>query len=143
MLRWICLFTVMVCTIGCRTATPGDAEDREAVLNAWFEELDQENFALHDVLLEALFVSRRMEQEVFVVRLSFPNETRAPARRYRVSLERGGSDNVVGVNHATREFRLDHFLPSDGPTLDETRQNLINQSRIRALKKDLGIFGVR
>jgi len=143
MLRWMLLLPVVCWMTGCHSAKPVDPDNRGAVLNAWFEELDEENFALHDTLLEALFVSRRTEQEVFVVRVMFPGESGAPPRRYRVSLVRGGSDNVVGVNYATREFRLDHFLPSDGSTLDEVRQNLVNQARIRSLKQDLGIFGGR
>ena len=53
----------------------------------------------------------------------------------------GGADNVVGVNYATREFLFDHYLPTDGPTLNKIRQSLRNDTRSRELKKDLGIFG--
>ena len=108
--------------------------------NAWFEALDRDNIALHDTLLLALFESRRTGQVVFVRRLELEG-AEEPLRLYLVSLERGGADNVVGVNFATREFLFDHYLPNDGPTLNEIRQSLRNDTRIRELKKDLGIFG--
>ena len=120
-----------------------DSIDQETVLNAWFTELDEVNFSLHDTLLHALFMSKRTGKEVFVRRIAFEGEGENQPKHYRVSAERGGADNVVGVNYATREFRLDHYLPADGPTLDQIRQHLKNQSRIRELKKELGIFGVQ
>jgi hypothetical protein len=49
----------------------------------------------------------------------------------------------MGVNYVTREFRLDHYLPTDGPTLDEVAQHLKNQFRIRELKRELGVFDIR
>ncbi len=54
-----------------------------------------------------------------------------------------GRNNVMGVNYVTREFRLDHYLSTDGPTLDEVAQHLKNQFRIRELKRELGIFNIR
>ena len=55
--------------------------------------------------------------------------------------ERGGADNVVGVNFATREFLFDHFLPADGPSMQDIRTRLQNALRVRSIKRDLGIFG--
>ena len=110
------------------------------VRNAWFEALDLANPDLHDSLLVALHLSRQTGAEVFVRRLEIEG-AKSPPQRYRVSTERGGADNVVGVNFATREFLFDHYLPTDGPTLNEIRQSLRNDTRIRELKKDLGIFG--
>ncbi len=132
--------------VGCVTSNAPDRPVSEStVLNAWFEALDRENFALHDELLKALFLSRNTGHEVFVRRLVLDEEAGGEAdsvpRRYHVSLERGGADNVVGVNFATREFRLDHFTPADGPTLQQVRERLENKQAIRRLKRDLGIFG--
>ena len=112
------------------------------VRNAWFEALDRANPDLHDSLLVALHLSRQTGGEVFVRRLEIEG-AKSPPQRYRVSAERGGGDNVVGVNYATREFLFDHFLPSDGPTLQQTRQRLHYDGRVRELKKDLGIFGIK
>jgi hypothetical protein len=113
-----------------------------AVINTWFEELNRENFVLHDILLRALFISRQTGKVVYVRRVEAEG-AKIPPRLYRVSLERGGSDNLVGVNFAMREFLFDHFLPSDGPNLNQTRRSLRYGERIRELKKDLGIFGIK
>jgi len=129
-------------TIPNTEAAKPEQPSESAVLNAWFEALDRENFPLHDTLLEALFVSRRTGKTVFVLRVAVEG-AKTPPHLYRVSLERGGADNIVGVNHATREFLFDHFLPSDGPTLQQTRQRLHYDGRVRELKKDLGIFGIK
>jgi len=138
------LTALLLLTVGCVTqlAAPQDPPTDAQVLNAWFEDLDRENFELHDTLLKALFVSRQTGKVAFVRRLE-PKGVEEPQRLYFVSLERGGSDNIVGVNHATREFLFDHFLPVDGPTLNQTRERLRYAARIHALKKDLGIFGIR
>ena len=145
MIRWLFLLSVLVLLVSCR-ATPepvADPSSHEAVLDAWFTQLDEVNFALHDTLLKALFVSRRLGKEVFVLRISAERGSEDLFKRYKVSTDRGGADNVVGVNWATREFRLDHYLPTDGPTIDQVRQHLKNQFRIRDLKKELGVFGIR
>ena len=144
--RWFIFLPVVVLLSGCmvNSRTANDPNDHKVVLNAWFKELDQANFPLHDKLLEALFISRQTGKEVFVRRIMTEGGNQdIPLKRYRVSTERGGADNVVGVNYATGEFRLDHYLAADGPTLDEVRQHLQNRSRIRELKKELGIFGVQ
>ena len=145
MIRWFVLLPVMSLFVGCisNTSPAADPSDHKAVLNAWFTELDEVNFALHDALLEALFASKRTGKEVFVRRISVEGVSEGSSKRYGVSTERGGADNVVGVNYATREFRLDHYLPTDGPTLAEVRQHLKNQLRIRELKRELGVFGLR
>ncbi len=146
MIRWFISLSVMVLFSGCvvNSRTANDPNDRKVILNEWFKELDQVNIPLHDKLLEALFISRQTGGEVFVLRImSERSDQDTPLKRYRVSTKRGGADNVVGVNYATGEFRLDHYLAADGPTLDEVRQHLQNRSRIRELKKDLGIFGVQ
>ena len=144
MSRLLIFLPVLSLAIGCAsTRSTAQGEPTEAaVLNAWFEDLDRENFTLHDTLLEALFVSRRTGKTVFVLRVTVEG-AKTPKHLYRVSLERGGADNIVGVNHATREFLFDHFLPSDGPTLQQTRQRLYYDGRVRELKKDLGIFGIK
>ena len=144
--RWFIFLPVVVLFVGCvgNSLTSVDPDDHKVVLNAWFKELDQVNFPLHDKLLEALFISRQTGGEVFVLRIMPERSDQdTPLKRYRVSTKRGGADNVVGVNYATGEFRLDHYLAIDGPTLDEVRQHLQNRSRIRELKKELGIFGVQ
>jgi hypothetical protein len=110
------------------------------VRNAWFEALDRANPDLHDSLLVALFLSRQTGAEVFVRRLEIEG-AKAPPQRYHVSAERGGADNVVGVNFATREFLFDHFLPADGPSMQDIRTRLQNALRVRSIKRDLGIFG--
>lgn len=110
------------------------------VRNAWFEALDLANPDLHDSLLVALHLSRQTGAEVFVRRLEIEG-AKTPPQRYRVSTERGGADNVVGVNFATREFLFDHYLPTDGPSIQEIRTRLQNAVRIRRIKRDLGIFG--
>ena len=144
MSRLLIFLPVLSLAIGCAsTRSTAQGEPTEAaVLNAWFEDLDRENFTLHDTLLESLFVSRRTGKTVFVLRVTVEG-AKTPKHLYRVSLERGGADNIVGVNHATREFLFDHFLPSDGPTLQQTRQRLHYDGRVRELKKDLGIFGIK
>ncbi len=145
MIRRLILLPALVLLMGCcSTPAPGAGPTSHgAVLNAWFAQLDEVNFALHDALLKALFVSKRSGKEVFVRRIAVEGASEGLLKHYGVSTERGGADNVVGVNYATREFLFDHYLPEDGPTLDEIRQHLKNQSRIRELKKELGIFGVR
>ena len=145
MIRWFIIFPVMAVFMGCRSATPltPDPSNHGAVLNAWFTELDEVNFTLHDTLLEALFVSKRTGKEVFVRRIVIEGSSGGSSKHYGVSTERGGADNVMGVNYATREFRLDHYLSTDGPTLDEVAQHLKNQFRIRELKRELGIFDIR
>ncbi len=145
MIRWFIIFSIMALFVGCRSAaplTPGPSS-HGAVLNAWFTELDEVNFALHDTLLEALFVSKRTGKEVFVRRIAIEGSGGGSLKNYGVSTERGGADNVMGVNYVTREFRLDHYLPTDGPTLDEVAQHLKNQFRIRELKRELGVFDIR
>jgi hypothetical protein len=139
MFRLLILLPLLSLISGCASTT-SQSSNEAAVRNAWFEALDRDNIALHDTLLLALFESRRTGQVVFVRRLELEG-AEEPLRLYRVSLERGGADNVVGVNFATREFLFDHYLPNDGPTLNEIRQSLRNDTRIRELKKDLGIFG--
>ena len=110
------------------------------VRDAWFEALDLANPDLHDSLLVALHLSRQTGKEVFVRRLEIEG-AKSPPQRYRVSTERGGADNVVGVNFATREFLFDHYLPTDGPSIQDIRTRLQNAARIRRIKRDLGIFG--
>ena len=145
MIRWFIIFSGMALFMGCRSAAPltPDPSNHGAVLNAWFTELDEVNFTLHDTLLEALFVSKRTGKEVFVRRIAIEGGREGSSKHYGVSTERGGADNVMGVNYATREFRLDHYLSTDGPTLDEVAQHLKNQFRIRELKRELGIFNIR
>ena len=60
MSRLLIFLPVLSLAIGCAsTRSTAQGEPTEAaVLNAWFEDLDRENFTLHDTLLEALFVSR-------------------------------------------------------------------------------------
>ena len=144
MFRLLIFLSVLSLAIGCAStsSTSQGAPAESAVLNEWFEDLDRENFPLHDTLLEALFTSRRTGKTVFVLRVMVEGAD-TPPHLYRVSLERGGADNIVGVNHATREFLFDHFLPSDGPALQQTRQRLHYDRRVRELKKDLGIFGIK
>ena len=145
MIRWLLLLPLLALFVGCR-ATPepvADPSNHGAVLNAWFTQLDEVNFALHDTLLKALFVSRRSGKEVFVRRITVEGASEDSLKHYKVSTERGGADNVVGVNWATCEFRLDHYLPTDGPTINQIRQRLKNQFRIRELKKELGVFDIR
>ena len=139
MFRLLILLPLLSLVAGCASTT-NPSPNEAAVRNAWFEALDRNNIALHDTLLLALFESRRTGRIVFVRRLELEG-TDEPLRLYRISIERGGADNVVGVNFATREFLFDHYLPNDGPTLNEIRQSLRNDTRIRELKKDLGIFG--
>ena len=145
MIRWFVLLPVMSLFVGCMSNTlpAAGSSDHKAVLNAWFTELDEVNFALHDALLEALFASKRTGKEVFVRRIAIEGRSGGSSKHYGVSTERGGADNVMGVNYVTREFRLDHYLPTDGPTLDEVAQHLKNQFRIRELKRELGVFDIR
>ena len=143
MFRLLILLSSLSLIVGCGSTSSSKGKATEsAVLNAWFEDLNRDNFALHDTLLEALFISRQTGKTVFVLRVNVEGAEQPP-RLYRVSLERGGVDNIVGVNHSTREFLFDHFLPSDGPSLQQARQRLRYDERIRGLKKDLGIFGIK
>ena len=112
------------------------------VHNACFEELDRVNPQLHDVLLVALAESRRSGREVFVHKRTLGEGENAQVF-YAASLERGGSDNLMSVNYSTREFMFDHFGEADGPTLENTRNRLYNEERIRIIKRDLGIFGIK
>lgn len=112
------------------------------VRNAWFKELDRANPQLHDVLLVALAESRRSGREVFVHKRTLGEGENAQVF-YAASLERGGSDNLMSVNYSTREFMFDHFGEADGPTLENTRNRLYNEERIRIIKRDLGIFGIK
>lgn len=117
-----------------------DEPDVTEVRNAWFEALDLANPDLHDSLLVALQLSRQTGAEVFVLRLEIEGAKTSP-QRYRVSAKRGDADNVVGVNFAKREFLFDHYLPTDGPSMQGIRTRLQNAARIRRIKRDLGIFG--
>jgi hypothetical protein len=132
---------MMGCAISIHTINnPIGKPTATEVRNAWFEALDRANPDLHDSLLVALFLSRQTGAEVFVRRLEIEG-AKAPPQRYHVSAERGGADNVVGVNFATREFLFDHFLPADGPSMQDIRTRLQNALRVRSIKRDLGIFG--
>ncbi len=144
MFRLLVFLPVLFLFFGCAStgSTFQGKPTESAVINTWFEELNRENFVLHDILLRALFISRQSGKVVYVRRVKVEG-AKMPPRLYRVSMERGGSDNLVGVNFATREFLFDHFLPSDGPTLNQTRRDLRYDERILELKKDLGIFGIK
>ena len=144
MFRLLILLPLLSLVAGCASTTSqsSGAPHEAAVRNAWFEELDRENFALHDTLLEALIFSRQTGKVVFVRRVEVEG-AKEPPRLYRLSFERGGADNIVGVNHATREFLFDHFLPSDGPTLNQVRRRVRSDAAIRKIKKDLKIFGIK
>jgi hypothetical protein len=136
---------MMGCVISIRSienpvAHPIAEPNATVVRKAWFKALDRENPNLHDRLLVALHLSRETGKEVFVRRLEIEG-AKSPPQRYRVSTERGGADNVVGVNFATREFLFDHYLPTDGPTMQAIRTRLQNAASIRRIKRDLGIFG--
>ena len=103
MFRALIFLSVLSLAIGCET-TSFNSQGKlteSAVLNAWFEDLDRENFMLHDTLLEALFISRQTGKTVFVLR-GTAEGAKTPSRRYRVSMERGGADNIVGVKHGFR-----------------------------------------
>ena len=135
--------------VACSSTQPEPAYIRDGVTlpmaqvrNAWLKELDHANPQLHDVLLMALAESRRSGQEVFIIKhmLGEGENTRT---LYTASFERGGSGNLMSVNYLTREFMFDHFGESDGPTLENTRNRLYNEERIRILKRDLGIFGIK
>ena len=135
------IMLMMGCAISIHSIKNPTAEpDVTEVRNAWFKALDRENPDLHDSLLVALHLSRETGKEVFVRRLEIEG-AKSPPQRYRVSTERGGADNVVGVNFATREFLFDHYLPTDGPSIQDIRTRLQNAVRIRRIKRDLGIFG--
>ena len=144
MFRLLILLPLLSLVAGCASTTSqsSGAPDAAAVRNAWFEALDRDNFALHDMLLEALIFSRQTGKVVFVRRVEVEGAEKPP-RLYRLSFERGGADNIVGVNHATREFLFDHFLPSDGPTLNQVRRRVRDDAAIRKIKKDLKIFGIK
>jgi hypothetical protein len=135
--------------IACSSTQPEPAYIRDGVTlpmaqvrNAWFKELDRANPQLHDVLLMALAESRRSGQEVFILKRTLGEGENARAL-YTASLERGGADNLMSVNYSTREFMFDHFGEADGPTLEKTRNRLYNEERIRIIKRDLGIFGIK
>lgn len=149
MFKLLILLPVAALWTGCVSASgPTDEPTAAEVRNAWFEALDRTNPDLHDMLLVALHLSRHSGSTVFVRRLAIDGNPwvegagadEAP-RHYRATTERGGADNVVGVNFATREFLFDHYLPADGPTLQEIRTRLRDAARIRRIKRDLGIFG--
>jgi len=112
------------------------------IRNAWLEELDRSNPELHDTILIALVLSRQAGREVFVHKRTV-GEGGAAQVFYGTSMERGGSENLMSVNYATREFLFDHFTPADGPTLQAMREQLFAKERIRAIKRDLGIFGIK
>ena len=112
------------------------------VRNAWLEELDRANPDLHDILLTALFHSRQLGTEIFILKRRV-GEGKNSHLVYGVSRIRGGSDNLMSVNYATREFLFDHFTPEDGPTLEEVRDHMFTRERIRSIKRDLGIFGIK
>ena len=134
---------MMGCAISIHSINNPIAEPNATeVRDTWFELLDLANPDLHDSLLVALHLSRQTGAEVFVRRLEIEGAKTMP-QRYRVSAERGSSDNVVGVNFATREFLFDHYLPADGPSMQGIRTRLRNAASIRRIKRDLGIFGIR
>ena len=134
---------MMGCAISIHSINNPIAEPNATeVRNTWFEALNLANPDLHDSLLMALHLSRQTGAEVFVRRLEIEGAKTMP-QRYRVSAERGSSDNVVGVNFATREFLFDHYLPADGPSMQGIRTRLRNAASIRRIKRDLGIFGIR
>ena len=141
--------TVLLAVLaGCATGT-GEVYQRNDlrlpmadIRNAWLEELDRSNPELHDTILIALVLSRQAGREVFVHKRTV-GEGEAAQVFYGTSMERGGSENLMSVNYATREFLLDHFTPADGPTLQAMREQLFAKERIRAIKRDLGIFGIK
>jgi hypothetical protein len=148
--HWIALLiAITLLGVACSSTQPEPAYIRNditlpmaQVRNAWFKELDRANPQLHDVLLVALAESRRSDREVFILKRTL-GEGENASTLYTASLERGGSDNLMSVNYSTREFMFDHFGESDGPTLEETRNRLYNEERIRIIKHDLGIFGIK
>jgi len=145
MFKLLILLPAIMLMMGCAISihfinNPTAEPDVTEVRNAWFEALNLANPNLHDSLLMALHLSRQTGAEVFVCRLEIEGAKTVP-QRYRVSAERGSSDNVVGVNFATREFLFDHYLPTDGPTMQAIRTRLQNAASIRRIKRDLGIFG--
>ena len=112
------------------------------VRNEWFEELNKVNPQLHDTLLEALFLSRQSGKPVFVSKRRLETEGKPGPLVYAPSLKRGGADNLLSVRFSDRSFRLDHFdAKEDGPTLEQVRERLYTEERIRKLKRELGIFG--
>jgi hypothetical protein len=145
----ISLLLPALLTIACSSTQPGPAFERNGVRlpiarihNAWFEALDRSNPKLHDELLVALAESRRTGSEVFILKRTL-GEGKSAQVFYAASLKRGGADNLMSVNFATREFLFDHFNSVDGPTMEATRNLLYNQERIRIIKSDLGIFGIK
>ena len=135
--------------IACSSTRPDSAYQRNGITlpmaqvrNAWFEELDRVNPQLHDVLLVALTESRQTGREVFILKRTL-GESENTQVLYAASLERGGADNLMGVNYDTREFTFDHFNEADGPSLETIRNHLYNEERIRIIKRDLGIFGIK
>ena len=104
MFRALIFLSVLSLAIGCGS-TSSNSQGKlteSAVLNAWFEDLDRENFMLHDTLLEALFISRQTGKTVFVLRVTV-EEAETPPRLYRVSLERGFA--MAAAPNAARPFR--------------------------------------
>ena len=135
--------------IACSSTRPDSAYQRNGmtlpmaqVRNAWFEELDRVNPQLHDVFLVALTERRETGREVFILKRTL-GESENTQVLYAASLERGGADNLMGVNYDTREFTFDHFNEADGPSLETIRNHLYNEERIRIIKRDLGIFGIK
>ncbi|MBT6450561.1 MAG: hypothetical protein HOK62_07580 [Verrucomicrobiales bacterium] len=145
MFKLLILLPAIALMMGCAISihsinNPITEPNATEVRDAWFEALDLANPDMHDSLLLALHLSRQTGAEVFVRRLKVEG-AKTPPQRYRVSAERGSSDNVVGVNFATREFLFDHYLPADGPSIQGIRTRLRNAASIRRIKRDLGIFG--
>ena len=145
MFKLLILLPAIALMMGCAISihsinNPITEPNATEVRDAWFEALDLANPDLHDSLLLALHLSRQTGAEVFVRRLKVEG-AKTPPQRYRVSVERGSSDNVVGVNFATREFLFDHYLPADGPSIQGIRTRLRNAASIRRIKRDLGMFG--
>ncbi len=115
------------------------------IRNEWFLEINRVNPQLHDTLLEALYLSRQQRREVFVHKRSLgtANATEPAAHLYLPSLVRGGPENVLSVDYASRTFLLDHYSEADGPTMEQVRDRLFDTRRIEEIKRDLGIFGVK
>ena len=144
----VSLVLLLFIPIGCATGS-GPVFERGGirlslaqVRNAWLKELNQLNPQLHDVLLVALVESRQTGREVFILKRTLGDGENVQAF-YTASLQRGGSENLMSVNYPTREFMFDHFSEADGPTLENTRNRLYNEERIRIIKRDLGIFGIK
>ena len=112
------------------------------VRNEWFKKLDEVNPQLHDTLLEALFLSRQSGKQVYVLKRRLGTDEKPGPVVYAPSLTRGGADNLLSVQFSDRSFHFDHFdTKEDGPTLEQVRERMFTEERIRRLKRDLGIFG--